>query len=1005
MTLHEFAPRRIAALLCALALTMSLIPGAAFAEAADLLPSADGGLAGVATNESAATDESAAAAEDPLPVAAAYTASRMSAAALPLANGQDFSDYTVTDAVTPEGTTIDLFDYWPKTRNDPATSKPTNYDTGINKDHSLHFGAGMATTSGTPQPEDLNAYTSSSQPRKGLVENKLVGGYPRLSSAADPVKRESLAYLFNSTEPDGKAVYRDVGGLLQVDDDGYFYYDCGENFASYDISGNNRERQFTLYTQGAVNPKGNSKGYQFFPFDTADEVFDLSSGTLASKQGLDSQDPTLNHFFGIHMSTQFVQQDGGKTTSGDTVTYNFSGDDDVWVFIDGVLVGDLGGIHDTTSLEINFATGKVVVYQDDGTLNNAYDQNETTFEQSTLKDKFAAAGVDTTKGFTGNTFADGTTHTLDFFYLERGGTDSNMRLKYNLVDIPVSGIVKQDQDGKPLPRVKFALYPTGADYDYSNSKSYYTGTTNANGSLTFTKRQQTTGKDVAITMAELRRKSDYWVLVEDPGAAGDTYRLPGPIHLYFYENTNLLLSDNAWETGTYAQPHVTVQARSIPHKAAVMFAVVMKKVGSDWLPVSGNARDGWTVAPVRNDKSIWDAAIENDTFFEVETSGAYALTIDDLPGDVTTYEYIIQQTKGDPAAAQYKVQYFTASDDGTNVQQVTNTGDFTRTFSVTLAIANIELPAPTLHKTDESGDPLAGVTFALYKTGPDFVKQGAALLQKLTSDAQGKLTVSDEVGKDTISQGYYLLEETSAPAPYVAQSTPIQIVVNDDGIFVYAGTATDNVTVETGIHALANSMKGFAANDDVDATLHDVQAKPQTGAWDAASQTFTWTDTSANALHLNYAPTAAGSGLIYQPTNIPGNAGTYTATEGWSRLNITQCRDHNRGTQNKQDLGDQSLNALFTGSTVIHVVNSKPATPTPSATPPETTPTPQPTPAPTPTPVSQPTPQPTAAPAAVSAIPQTGDEMPVGALTALAAAAAAALAVLLVVRKRRHGKD
>lgn len=1005
MTLHEFAPRRIAALLCALALTTSLIPGAAFAEAADLLPSADGGLAGVATNESAATDESAAAAEGPLPVAAAYAASRMSAAALPLANGQDFSDHTVTDAVTPEGTTIDLFDYWPTTWDDPATSTPPNYDTGINKDHSLHFGAGMATTSGTPQPEDLNAYTSSSQPRQRLVENRLVDGYPQLTSAADPDKRESLAYLFNSTEPDGKAVYPDVGGLLQVDDDGYFYYDCGENFASYDI--NSTEQKFTLYEKGAVNPKGNSKGYQFFPFDTADEVFDLSSGTLVSKPDLDSWGPTLNHFFGIHMSTQFVQQDGGKTTSGDTVTYNFSGDDDVWVFIDGVLVGDLGGIHDTTSLEINFATGAVVVYQDAGERNNAYDKdkNETTFEQSTLKDKFAAAGVDTTKGFTDNTFADGTTHTLDFFYLERGGTDSNMRLKYNLVDIPVSGIVKQDQDGKPLPRVKFALYPANDKYDYNTGNSYYTGTTNANGSLTFTKRQQTTGKDVAITMAELRSISKYWVLVEDPGTAGDTYRLPGPIHLYFYEKTNLLLSDNAWETGTYAQPHVTVQARSIPGNAGKMFAVVMKKVGNDWRPVSGNARDGWTVAQDSDDQSIWDAAVENNTFFEVETSGAYALTIDDLPGDVTTYEYIIKQTVGDTTTAQYKVQYFTANDDGTNVQQVTNTGDFTRTFSVTLAIANIELPAPTLHKTDESGDPLAGVTFALYKTGPDFVKQGAAL-QTLTSDAQGKLTVSDEVGKDTISQGYYLLEEASAPAPYVAQSTPIQIVVNDDGIFVYAGTATDNVTVETGINALANSMKGFAADDDVDATLHDVQAKPQTGAWDAASKTFTWSDTSANALHLNYAPTAAGSGLIYQPTaSIPGNAGTYTATEGWSRLNITQCLLHNGQDKNKQDLGDQSLNALFTGSTVIHVVNSKPATPTPSATPPETTPTPQPTPAPTPTPVSQPTPQPTAAPAAVSAIPQTGDEMPVGALTALAAAAAAALAVLLVVRKRRHGRD
>lgn len=1009
MTLHEFAPRRIAALLCALALTMSLIPGAAFAEAADLLPSADGGLAGVATNESAATDESAAAAEGPLPVAAAYAASRMSAAALPLANGPDFSDYTVKDAVTPEGTTIDLFDYWPTTRrDDPATTTPPDYDTGINKNHSLHFGAGMATTSGTPKPKDLNAYTSSSQPRQGLVENKLADGYPRLTSAADPGKRESLAYLFNSTEPDGKAVYRDVGGLLQVDGDGYFYYDCGENFASYDISGSNTERKFTLYEKGAVEPAGTSQGPQFFPFDTADEVFQIEAdGTLASKQGLDSQDPTLNHFFGIHMSTQFVQQDGGKTTSGDTVTYNFSGDDDVWVFIDGVLVGDLGGIHDTTSLEINFATGAVVVYEDSGERNNAYDQNETTFEQSTLKKKFEAANVDTSQGFTGDTFADGTTHTLDFFYLERGGTDSNMRLKYNLVDIPVSGIVKQDQDGKPLPGVKFALYPANDKYDYNTGNSYYTGTTNANGSLTFTKWQASTSKDVAITMAELRDISKYWVLVEDPGTAGDTYRLPGPIHLYFYENTNLLLSANAWETGTYAQPHVTVQARSIPGNASKMFAVVMKKVGNNWLPVSGNARDGWTVAPDSNDRSIWAAAIANDTFFKLDTSGAYALTIDDLPGDVTTYEYILQQTKGDLAAAQYKVQYFTADANGGSVTELktTDTGDFTRTFSVTLAIANLELPAPTLRKTDESDNPLADVTFALYKTGPDFVKQGAVLLQRLTSDDQGELTVSDKVGEDTISQGYYLLEETSAPTPYVAQSTPIKIVVNDDGIFVNAGTATDNVTVETGIHALADSMKGFAANDDVDATLHDVQAKPQTGDWNAASKTFTWSDTSANALHLNYDP-AAGSGLIYQPTdNIPGNAGTYTATEGWSRLNITQCLLHNGQDKNKQDLGDQSLNALFTGSTVIHVVNSKPATPTPSATPPETTPTPQPTPAPTPTPGSQPTPQPTAAPAAVSAIPQTGDEMPVGLLGGSAAAAAAALAVLLVVRKRRHGKD
>ena len=1072
MTLHEFAPRRIAALLCALAMAASLTPARVFAEpvpqeesgytapaegpaAAETQPAATepaaaANPAGPGAEEPAAEETTPAAADpdsgegaalppedgETAPDTAAVTPAAPEEAtpadggegapdadaaekstpytamkpALLAAKGageapdpsepathagdEEFSAYTV-DGISPSGTTIDLFNYDKEQINDSS--------------HVLQFEAGLTKPPESPLNETtVNAWTGEEQPpRTGIVANTLTNGYPTLSGGANGTSfaKESLAYLFDRNLAAGKTVYSDVRGLLQVDNDGYFYYDCTQNFASFDQDSNS----FTLYEEGAVHPGGTSKGWQFFPFDTAEEVFTVDKSGNLKQTEVKSNAASIDHGFGLHMSTRFVQQYGGHVSNeagAKEVTYNFSGDDDIWVFIDGVLVGDLGGIHDAVSLQINFHTGDIVIYQDSD-LNNTYDANETAYEKSTLRAKFDAASVSTTDfDSSSNTFADDTTHTLDFFFMERGGTDSNMRLKYNLVNIPTSGIIKQDQNGAPLANINFNLFKADADYNYNDMDDpYYQGTTDENGVVTFTKQAVADpSQSVPVTMGELHRQSDHWVLVEDPGSAGDTYRLPGPIRLYFYKDTNLLLSANAWETGTYAQPHVTVQADEIQNNAQTMFAVVMKKVNGQWLPVSGDPWDGWHLGKDSSNKSIWEAAKANETFFEVDTSGAYALTIDDLPGDVTTYEYIIKQTNGVTDNAQYKVQYFTADANGGSVTELnpTDTGGFTRTFSVTLAIANLELPAPTLRKTDESGKPLAGVTFALYETGPDFVKQGAAL-QTLTSDVQGELTVSDRAGQDTISQGYYLLEETRAPAPYVAQSTPIRIVVNDDGIFVNAGTATDNVTVETGIHALADSMKGFAADDDVDATLHDVQAKPQTGAWNAASQKFTWTDTSANALHLNYDPTA-GSGLIYQPTNIPDNAGTYTATEGWSRLNITQCRNHNR-TQNKQDLGTKSLNALFTGSTVIHVVNSKPATPTPSATPPETTPTPQPTPAPTPTPVSQPTPQPTAAPAAVSAIPQTSDDMPVGALTALAAAAAAAFVVLVVVRKRRHGKD
>lgn len=183
----------------------------------------------------------------------------------------------------------------------------------------------------------------------------------------------------------------------------------------------------------------------------------------------------LNHYFGLSMSSRFVQPAGGKTNVGDPMTFEFAGDDDVWVFIDDVLVGDIGGIHTSAKLTIDFQTGDIKVNDAPG---------------GTLLSKFQDAGRGTS-GFTGNTFANDTSHTLKFFYLERGATDSNMKLKFNLVTVPESDIIKFDQDGGLVEGAQFALYKTDesfADTTANPNNLLGSGTTNANGQLTLTNK-------------------------------------------------------------------------------------------------------------------------------------------------------------------------------------------------------------------------------------------------------------------------------------------------------------------------------------------------------------------------------------------------------------------------------------------------------------------------------------------------------------------------------------
>lgn len=381
------------------------------------------------------------------------------------------SDHTVpfpnhmVPTISPSGTTINLFDYWVNSEDHLSVSGSD----GINKGHRFKFKDQGAS-------DDLNQYTGGSSPRSGIVNNVLTGGYPKLT---DSWGGEPLGYLFDSSTQTGKISHMGVTGLLQAKG-GYYEYDSSKNYAAYNVNKN----AFDVYEVAGVGQAGagSQNGGQFFPFDAADKVFKEENGCLV-RNGITSSNngdsnyndgKPLNHYFGLSMSSRFVQPTDGKTNAGDPagdpMTFEFAGDDDVWVFIDDVLVGDIGGIHTSAKLTIDFQTGEIKV-------NDSPD--------GTLLSKFQEAKQDTTKGFKGDTFDDGTNHTLKFFYLERGATDSNMKLKYNLVTVPESDIIKFDQDGKFVQGAKFQLYKT--DKDFKNElEPLGSGTTDEAGHLTLT---------------------------------------------------------------------------------------------------------------------------------------------------------------------------------------------------------------------------------------------------------------------------------------------------------------------------------------------------------------------------------------------------------------------------------------------------------------------------------------------------------------------------------------
>lgn len=362
------------------------------------------------------------------------------------------------------GITMGLYDY------DRST---------INNSHALHFMSGPGETGYNKYVgSDHGAYT-------GIVNTTLTDdGYPTM--AADK-RSESLAYLFGGESDSAVKKYEPTGGLLRPEGDGYYGFDANSQYAAY----NKKLNKFDLSPQNSCANQTDTPCFTPFGHNTEEDKYS----------------------FGMNLGADFYMPEGGQVNGQDMV-FDFTGDDDVWVFIDGVLVLDLGGIHQALGGKINFHTGDIT-----------YDKKQSG-DGSSPATKITEAFENARRTWDPTPYK---THHLSFFYLERGDGGSNCKIRFNLPVKPSKAIdIEKETLGTidANEKFQFQLFVNGSSIPYRGKYSVYDAYTNQvvqpnmstedNGVITLTRghfarvQDNNFTDDTRYTVRELN-SSDYTV--------------------------------------------------------------------------------------------------------------------------------------------------------------------------------------------------------------------------------------------------------------------------------------------------------------------------------------------------------------------------------------------------------------------------------------------------------------------------------------------------------------
>lgn len=534
----------------------------------------------------------------------------------------------------------------------------------------------------------------------GDVKDTLgAGGYPVSAN------NSSLDFLFDENA-------MPANYLFTYDESTYSYeYDSQRNHALYDED----EDRFYVYDYRLSPADTRDSSYgdfevgNFFPFN---DTINPQQGKLNYIQYGREERTNVDYWFGMSMNMNFYQPEDGRLPNGEAMKFEFRGDDDVFVYLDGVLILDLGGIHAAQSGSIDFSTGTIVengATIPDG-IYNRYLRSEL-FSEDELNDIFTEITI---SGQTRHIFSDYYNAKMDFFYLERGAGASNCHIKFNMPPIPQNTIIV----GKQITDANASIY-----------------------------------SDVEFSFTLEIKDGDTWKTVDS-----------GPVGIYnaagtFIENRNI-------ENGTFKLKHGERAHFSYP--ANTVYRVTETGVSKDeYREVEITGVDVTQISSGGETENITGYRTEDLVVFETPMVIFRNRIADGNKKTLSIEKYIADNVDGE----QYSVQVFLGDEalkeDGIpyNGKYWMNETEYTATNGV-IQLQNgqtasiVDIPSGTSFKVVETGlnsdtyiDPIYEINYA------DEIPTGDAASGKLVLEHDTTVTITN-AKKDTPDAAYIQVQKT-----------------------------------------------------------------------------------------------------------------------------------------------------------------------------------------------------------------------------------------------------